>query len=509
MKMTLGKLCLALGLVLLFISPAQAEHKIQASFYLQMPRSLGHGDSPLLASQYKDSQKVTLQNFSLQSQFPTWAENIEVNLSYELEPLQPWLFDEVQTIKTRALSAKVFIGRIQTQFTENHQSEGTSITLDFEASCENLPLELKPNQAEFSGKIKIVNLGNQVALKLEESNTQWQAQAWSLGNFSCQGVKGYEKILRREIEKELQSSTSLQSQIHEQMKQKIQALQEDINQTIFKRHQIIENNKNFLAIFTPYQLENKSAEQGFHFSGDLLMRFRGVSRAKNSVETIPFQKTIGQSPHTAGPTLVVPIEIVTPLAEKLFANGNFTQKFTSDELGGFSDFMNSETQKKYAWPDLLNFKNDAQFQFHAFLVQTPEISGLKNVGERMELRLRSRVVLQMFAPRNGSYVPYVEWSSPIDAFLSVQAYQGRIWVKTLSATLLNWKATMNKEYVSKYRVKDTSIDSKRIGDALTDKIKSEQYNWQIPAWEVSDHLRYRVESLLRSETGLWMYWNPF
>ena len=142
MRLTSIKQVLALGLALLAPLSLKAEHELQSSFRIQMPRSLAYGNSPLLESSYSINKKLNLPNLTMESQYPTWSEGITMDIHLQLSPLNIWSFSQPQSFHSSSLSINVNIAKTTTEYTETRESPGSSVTIDLKAQCENIKLEL-------------------------------------------------------------------------------------------------------------------------------------------------------------------------------------------------------------------------------------------------------------------------------------------------------------------------------------------------------------------------------
>ena len=501
------KQAFAIGLVAFFPYGLLAEQELQSSFRIQMPQSLSHGKSKLLNSSYKINKNRKIKNFTLESEYPTWAENINLEVDLELSPLNPWNFSEPQNFETTKLNVKVNIGQTNTEYTETRASSGSSITIDLKAQCKNIILDLKSKASQLSGVITVQNLGNKIKLELNHAQVNWDQDSWKISSFQCEGTPGFERLAKKEIQEYLSSPDSLQDKVYDEIKKEILNLENEINANIFKVHELKESARNFLVNFEPHLLLPHKKNEDFRFDGVTRVRFKGLSLNKHKSQSVLFENTPPPSPHQGGPTFILPLNIVTPMMEQLFANGNFNETWWSDELEGFSDFMKSDSNRRYAWPEMLKYNSNSRFKFQAHIISKPTIRDIKNHGERIEMWVKSTLVIQMFAPQRGGYVPYVEWRAPFDIHASIQVYQGGLWYKILKDSKFNWSAKMVPQYVRTFQPKDAKIDAERIGEAVIEALIKKQYRIAIPNWKVSDQLEYRAEKMFRTETLLWIYWN--
>lgn len=262
-----------------------------------MPQELSYGESDLLKTQYKIKKQIDLDNFTIETRYPTWAENIKINFDLELSPISPWDFGKSQTFTTEKLLGTVQVEKVRTEFTERQQSGGSLITFDFKAECRDLILHLKDKNAKLKGALTVHNLGNKIKLQLDQSQVHWSKESWTIDSLNCTGANGFGRIMERKLDIAFKSPKNLQKQIQEKLALEVQALEDEINQTIFKKHKIHESAKNFLALLEPQNLHRSPESPDFKFKGKLRLRYRGISIKKKTTEEISFKTPPPKSPH--------------------------------------------------------------------------------------------------------------------------------------------------------------------------------------------------------------------
>lgn len=146
----------------------------------------------------------------------------------------------------------------------------------------------------------------------------------------------------------------------------------------------------------------------------------------------------------------------------------------------------------FVWPELMNYSKTAPFIF--------DVSSHKNVqifGETLKLQVHSSLDAAMWAPQKNTYVPFMNFSLPVQTAVEVGLNKG-------TATLhfkdlrLDLKAQWDTNYLRVHRPSQRFAAS-TVRDRIVQSLSGKSLSFKLPTWPVGEGTSLRIESLQQTE----------
>jgi hypothetical protein len=140
----------------------------------------------------------------------------------------------------------------------------------------------------------------------------------------------------------------------------------------------------------------------------------------------------------------IPEEFALTVAKWAFGASTWLQRVYSSQIPGFSTLMRSRFTQFFVWRELMNFPKSTEFLF--------DITSSKNIavsGKNLNYQVNATLQAQMYAPKNGKYVPFMNFEVPLASQVALALDQGKVLAR-FSRVALNLQEYWSPAYVERY-----------------------------------------------------------
>lgn len=383
-------------------------------------------------------------------------------------------------LQSREMEAAFHIGAVSIDQWVERDIGGIIGRFRIQARCENVHLRMQPGKAVFALKLSPVFASGKVSARVDDMELAWAADGWSVNEMSCTGAAGFEDVIRDEILK-LTGDSSFMNNYKTAMMAYIQNLVSERSFDFSQPRVLAGLRPDIHASFQVTDFVGQ--EDGLFLRGRVRVVFdKGSSRDR------VFLKLTGQglsAGSQAGPLIRVPEDFVTALATRGFEPGSWLKRMSSKDIPGFSSLMQSRFSQFFVWRELMRYPKSSRFIFDVVSSQKLSIT-----GKDLRYKIKTSLSAQMYAPRGGNHVPFMDFGIPLTSDVGFSIQDGKVTAKFSKADL-DLKATWEPSYVEKYRPyrtfsKDTIVKKIKAG------IEGGQMSWLLPEIPLSENLLLKI-----------------
>lgn len=151
--------------------------------------------------------------------------------------------------------------------------------------------------------------------------------------------------------------------------------------------------------------------------------------------------------------------------------------------------MKSRFAQFFVWPELMKFSRSTQFVFDISSFQDPEIQ-----GEGLSYQIKAPLVAKMWAPRGGSYTPFMKFTLPFTSRVQLRVNSGKI-AAIFDNSNLEILALWDASYVDKYRPYQR-FSSSTIRNRMLSGIAGKTVTVGLPEIPIAEGVTLKVQKLL-------------
>lgn len=380
--------------------------------------------------------------------------------------------------------AEISISEIKIQQTITKKVGGITLNLDVFASCKGLQAHFDDPQSEIGFELQPEIENEYLKIKISNPRLYLSKPRVDLSQLSCTGADGFDQLIQETIQNYLSDSQFINSLLHQDF---IEKLNQYLGSYSYKWNQvqILSDNEKFTFYLFPQQMT--PLQDGFLSRGILRVRpkYRQTQETASIFFSLPKNMTEAES------SFIISETAFQYLIQDYFSKDNWKSQYNSDEIPEFQSLMKSRFKQFFVWADLFNFSKKSIFKFEIFSKQNPQI----NWQNTNSLLFQTELEINMNAPIQNKYVPYVYFSVPISTLLQFQINQNQIIFKNLNPEI-SIKYAWDPNYCEKPGTCG-SISTKLVSKAIQNYLSENEFKFQIPQLEVLGGVKIKLKSFHR------------
>lgn len=481
-------LSVALGTLLIYSANAFAKSQIISEFELHLPRQF---QEVLITKKWESLMNKEFQgNWQIPDQktvtdgIPVQMKNISLAVKSFME--KPRLEDPQNALLLTAkdLRAELKLGEVSIDHVIERSVGGIVGRFRVQALCHNVALQLAPDAGNFSLVLNPQVDSTSIGLNVQDVHLSWAPGAWVASEIKCSGAEGFSEVLKKEIERIANDSESLVSPHLSTIKTKIQESLKDSTYDYTSEKELNVARPDIRIFMLDLKYENLGT-QGVRMKGNLHVNF--LLSKKEDIKNLKLDKSTQVLGAEA--QLRLPKDFISEFAMQAYTAETWLHRIVSTKISGFNSLMQSRFSQFFVWPELMSYPRSAQFLFD---VNSPTDISIKGGG--LKYRLESLLFTRMWAPKNGSYIPFMSFTTPLknDLFLSVNQGKLNLQFKKVDLAL---SAKWDPQYLSKYSP-STRFSKSTIRDRLATSLEGLQTNILLPKIPVIEGLSLQINKVL-------------
>lgn len=477
---------LFLGALLLGLGPtatASAPSVVRTPFVLTMKKeSFG----PLLydgviAKSTVGVGTIPLSDIVLTDPIQVHATGIELDLDYAFEAPASAQKPAEWTLNSKKLLAQIRVARIDAHQIVKVIRGENEFEVRMDGYCTDVKLALPPGAATAAGRLTLGSKNGSPRLVLNDFKANWTPGSWQVVSMNCVGPDGFGDAVARTAGERLRQIDPYFGSIEAAIQEKLDS---GLNGPIALELGNPIQRGQTLRLNAPAVRANEKGDMVVH--GEAIFYFLG-DRESCGADIGEFRaKPVTKPGDTA---LILPFETLKALLACTHGDRSLAFDTDSSKFPAFQELQQSYFKKNAVWPDLNNFTKTDLFKFHGETAGAPELTGEKSVGgHAFTAKLAQKVQVDMYAPKNGKFVPYTRINVAYNGPVRVSVVGGKISVKPDFSGKLSIGGGFLKSYVETYGAKG-SINWERLQPPVQEAFLKQGWSFQIPSYGVSQKIR--------------------
>lgn len=481
-------LSVALGTLLILSSHAFAKSQIISEFELNLPRQfqevlINKNWETLMNREFQGNWQISDQNVETEG-VPVHIKNISLAVKSFLEKPSIGNSENTLLLSAKGLRAELKLGEVSIDHMVERSLGGIIGRFRVQALCQNVVLQLSPGAGHFALSLEPQFNISSARLNVQDVQLSWSAGSWVTSNLQCQGAEGFNELIKKEIERVANDSESLVRPNLQNIKAKIQESFQDLSYDYTSEKELSVSRPDIRIFMRDLTYENLGPQgariKGYFHINFLLSKSEEVKHLKLDQSSLV---TLAEA------QLRLPKEFIAEFAAQAYAADTWAHRVASTKISGFNSLMRSRFSQFFVWPELMRFSKSTQFLF--------DVSSRKEIaiqGGGLKYRLESVLSTRMWAPRNGSYIPFMNFTTPLKMNLAMSVNQGKLSVQ-FNQVNLSLSSKWDAEYLSRYSP-STRFSNSTIRDRLASSLEGMKTDIVLPNIPVMDGINLKINQVL-------------
>lgn len=390
-------------------------------------------------------------------------------------------------LESRGLEANLLIQSVAIDQWIEREIGGVIGRFRIQARCEGVQLHMRPGKALVTMQLSPEFDGPLLRAHVDDANLTWAPDAWEIQSLNCTGAEGFDDIVRAEIYKRTGDASIVTSRKAELMQ--------------YVRDYV---SSHFIDLSTPRSLitarpDIEVSMRVTNFMGSTKNAVvRGIVRVEftqlRTGELINLRlgnENVGSSSNTL---VRIPEAFVVAVAKQAYAGNTWVAKVYSDELPGFQSLMKSRFTQFFVWRELMKYPKSARFLFEVYSPKNISVT-----GKNLNYDVKAPLFAKMYAPREGQYVPFMNFSVPLSSDVKLSLKSGTVTAK-FTDIRIGLQESWDPSYVEKYSPART-FAAEKIRSRIQSSVQNKTLDYQLPRIPVSDDISFVVQKAEPTKSG--------
>jgi hypothetical protein len=357
-----------------------------------------------------------------------------------------------------------------------------------QARCEGVQLHLKTGKGAFAMKLSPVFEGSLIRAHVDDVKLSWTADAWSIKEMKCTGAQGFDEVIKEEVLK-LSGDSSVVEQQKAALMEYVQKYVSEQSIDLAKPRDLASARRDIKVSMRISDFVGSEKQAVVHG----VFRIEFTKLHQNELFLKLSKPSIEVNPSTSA-LIRVPEEFVLTVAKQAFGASSWLKRIYSSQIPGFKSLMQSRFNQFFVWRELITFPQSTEFLFDVYSPKNIEVS-----GKNLKYQVKAFLQAQMYAPKNGKYIPFMDFTSPFASQVQLSLVQGKVQAK-FSDVSLHLQEHWDSSYLGRYdpyRTFDGSTISKRIQKSAEGSATS----YALPKIPLTDNLLLQLQKVQKSSQG--------
>ncbi|UYL08543.1 hypothetical protein B9G69_015980 [Bdellovibrio sp. SKB1291214] len=480
--------CIFVFAALLTSQQAYSSATVESEFELVLPKQF---QKNLIEEKWK-----TLINKEFQAnwQFPDQTVSAQNGVQVELKGVSLSLKTQLQKpdlstaqtqliLQSKDLSAQMTIASISVDQWIEQTVNGITGRFHLQASCANVVLNMKAGMGAFSVAVSPEVASAAAGGEVEDVSLSWQPDAWSVQAFNCIGADGFSDIVNEQISQISMDSAAFVNPKKALLISYLNEYVGKINFDFSAPRELVSGRSDIKVSMMVDSFDDTNPEQMIA-KGRVIMTFTRSSQTGS--KSLTLSKDDPKYSASTQAMIRLPGGLAKEIITQAYSADSWVHQFYSNQISGFSTVMNSRFVQWFVWPELMDYPKSSKFLFNVYSNKDPKIT-----GSGLKYGVSFKLLSQMQAPKNGKYIPFMNFVVPFSSNVAVGIADSKASVKFTNTSLdlkYSWDASYVKKYSPKTRFAGSTIEDKILG-AISGKTMSVA----LPAIPLMDGVNLKVK----------------
>lgn len=470
-----------LGL-LLTTAPCEAAWNVSSEFKLKL-------DSGLFDTLLKDfwstlngKKTVALPNIQLHNPIEVAIKGIKAHVAFDFPPPVRIGNTREWELASSNFAATLTVDKIDATQDKVIDQDGIIIHIRINGECHNVQLQLPAHQTHILARARADLIDGKVKLSLPSFQANWPMNSWQIVSMDCSGPDGFGEQVAQQALSALGSIHNFDQQINEYLVQSLDKWSVDASTLLLAGQEVPTHRDDLRVFYEPARAEDAS-DGSISLEGNLRFNFPFASQDHDVDNFIALDRSTDIPATAATSSLLLPFDSISSLLMGSYMSGSFNYEMLSSDSPGFVSLLNNFWAKLFVWPDLFHFKKTDVFRFKTFFMGAPSILDPQNAGpNNISAQIFMPIAVRTYAPRDGQYVPYVEFRSELNGPSQLKIAGEKAVIQVNTNNLKISKAWSN-DYKAKYHP-NTHIGTGAIAGVLKNSLNTQGLELPLPQLKV-------------------------
>lgn len=476
-------------LATIFISShAFSSSQIDSEFELLLPRQfqqtlIEKKWETLMNEEFQGNWQLPDQQITAQD-VPVNIKNISLKIKTYLQ--KPSLGNQtVLQLSSKNLQAELYIGEVFVDHVVERTVGGITGRFRIQASCKDVTLSMSPGKGSFSMVVSPKVQNSSAGTEVQSVDLSWLPGSWTSQGIQCEGVEGFGDILKNEINNIANDSAKFVEPQKELIKHYVQDSLNKIQLDFSQPRQLVVSRPDINVVMNVDEYKDLGTD-GASVHGKLNIVFTRTPDQATKILKLDPTTSISKSTEA---NLRLPKDFVKEVLSRAYSANSWLHQVTSDKIPGFSTVMNSRFIQFFIWPALMSFSKSTKFLFDVYSNKDVNIS-----GSGTQYQMTSTLYSRMQAPKNGSYVPFMNFTLPFSSKVQIKVENGKAQAYFANPTL-GMTPQWASSYVSKYNP-SKRFSTGTIRDKIISALWGKTVSVDIPKIPLTEGLSLNVKKII-------------
>jgi|GEM_PF-1638619 len=480
---------LSAALVTFFISShAFSISQINSDFELVLPRQFQQNLiekkwETLVNKEFEGNWQFPDQQV-LSQDVPVQIKGISLKIKTQLQ--KPALTEgkTVLDLTSKNLRAELNIAEVSVDHIVEREVGGIIGRFRIQAHCRNVVLNLAPGKGSFSVQVAPSIESSQAGTEVQSVDLSWQPGSWTARAIQCDGVQGFADIIKTEISKITNDSSSFVTPKKELLKQYVQNYLKNVQIDFSQARELIVSRPDIRILMRADEYKDLG-DAGARLKGTLQIQFTALKDEPEQTLKLSANDSVTTGTQAQ---LRLPKDFIREVMKRAYAGNSWLHEVSSSRIPGFSTLMNSRFYQFFIWPELMRFSKSTQFRFQVYSNKDVDIQ-----GEGLQYQVKAQILSKMQAPKSGSYVPFMNFTVPFSSKVQIKVSNGQAQAYFANPSM-SLSPQWDSSYVNRYHPY-RSFSSGTIRDKIISALWGKTVSVAIPQIPLTEGLALKVNKL--------------
>lgn len=384
----------------------------------------------------------------------------------------------------------IHVGRFEIHDTIQRRINGVDVTLNLDGACNNMVIRVPAANWKVAGTMRYVWTAAGMQTSWKDFNFTMGGADATVDIGQCEGPSALQPELREAITALTKDQQAMNDILRDGILEWVQTSLGSLQTELLKPRKV-DVRPGLTMTWQPGQIQQGAAGL-MRVTGEMVFNKEG---AVASSETIARSYDEASLMAVKESGFLFPKDMLVKIVGFIQSTGDLGYRMNSNDLSSFKSLMQSSFLQFFVWPDLMNFESSTQFYFDVSAAKAPAMSnGRMLASGGIAYDFQSSLLVKQWAPAKGQYVPYMNFSSPVNGTITAKVSGGNLVVQMNPADQFDISNSAAPEYLKIRQVNDW-IATSLLGSRVVDALKESPFSMTMPNWELGQGMSLGIRDV--------------
>jgi hypothetical protein len=398
-------------------------------------------------------------------------------------------------LASQNLEAQLNIAQISIDQSVTQTVGGITGTFKIQAQCNKIAMGLPEGRGHFSMSLKSLLQPTKLGVQAEDFNLTWDPGFWTTADFNCVGSRGFSDLIKTQIQKISNDARSFVEPRKGQILALLNSSLDKINQPLSLSQKWMKSRQDVNFSLRIDKINENQDQSEIIAKGHLLMEFE--KSQSNEIKTLTLPSTISAQGNLSAQLpaaqseqaiLRLPEFFIKEVILQAYEAETWMHRLNSKGFSGFKSLMSSRFIQFFVWPELMSYPKSSQFLFDTYSNKNPEIT-----GQGLSYKVKIDLLSQMLAPQSRNYVPFMNFSIPLNSKINLSIKEGKVGV-VFKDSNLNLHYSWDSNYLKSNHA-STKFNATLIKNNLQNSLTNRNFIFELPKVNVMEGVVLKIKKM--------------